>query len=114
MYSHSETKSERSPSRHLRIGPFFKALLISILIEFVVLFFTGNAIASSMMRHSAAAPRPPGEDFLAGIALIFHFPAILIATPFGLFIFAPLIQVVLMTVVIGLVIRARADSPRLP
>jgi hypothetical protein len=114
MYSHDETTRERSPSRHLRIGPFFKALLISILIESVVMLVTGGAMTNSMMRHSAAAPKLPMEDFLAGFAMIFHLPALLIATPLGLFIFAPLIQVGLMTVLIGLFLRARENGRRLP
>lgn len=112
MYSPRETEREREFSRHLRIGPFFKALLISILIEFVALVVTGGAIASSMMRHSAMAPRPAGEDLLAGIFIIFHFPSLLIATPFQLFIFAPLIQIVLMTCLLGFIIRARQARPK--
>ena len=116
MFSQRETTRERNVSRHLRIGPYFKALLISFLIEFVVLVVTGGAIASSMMRHSAAAPRPAGEDLLAGIFLIFHFPSLLIATPFQLFIFAPLIQIALMTCILGFIFRARANrrKPSLP
>ncbi|MDT4897326.1 MAG: hypothetical protein QOH25_2403 [Acidobacteriota bacterium] len=112
MYSPKEIERARKFSRRLRIGPFFKALLISIAIEFVVLVITAGAIGDSMMRHSAMAPRPAGEDLLAGIFIIFHFPSILIATPFELFIFAPLIQIVLMTCVIGFIIRSRQLRPK--
>jgi hypothetical protein len=109
MYPHSETGHERAISRHLQMGPFFKALLISILIEFLVLVVTGKALASSMMRHSAAAPRPLLEDLLAQIGFVFHLPSILIAMPFGLFIFAPLVQIILMTFILGLILRARRN-----
>jgi phosphatidylglycerophosphate synthase len=94
----------------MRVRPFFRALLISILIEVAVLVVTGGALASSMMRHSALAPRTPGEDFLAGFAIVFHFPSLLITAPLGLFLFAPLVQVALMTCVIGLFIRARRNA----
>ena len=107
MHPQSGTSREQGVSRQLRVGPFFKALLISLLIEFAVLVITGQAVASSMMRHSAAAPRPPMEDFLAHIGIIFHFPSILIVLPFGLFIFAPLVQIVLMTCTLRLSLRAR-------
>lgn len=112
----SETERERKFSRRLRIGHFFKALLISFLIEFAVLMITGGAIASSMMRHSALAPRPAGEDLLANLGIIFHFPSILIVLPFDLFIFAPLIQIALMTCILSLIFRARANrrKPSLP
>jgi predicted membrane-bound mannosyltransferase len=110
----SETGHERAFSRHLRIGPFFKALLISILIEFAVLVLTGASVASSMMRHSAAAPRPFWEDILANIGILFHFPSILIVTPLGLFIFAPLVQIALMTCILGLIFRAHENRRKPP
>jgi hypothetical protein len=110
MFSQAETEREHSRSRHLRIGPFFKALLISVLVEFVVLVITGGAMASSMMRHSGVGPKPKWEDLLAGIFFIFHFIAFLIATPLGLFFFTPLIQIALMTCGLGLIFRARAKS----
>ncbi|HEY0380149.1 MAG TPA: hypothetical protein VGC87_24760 [Pyrinomonadaceae bacterium] len=97
----------RTLSRRFRVGPFFKALLISIAVEVVVLLLTLNALASSMMRHSAAAPRPPWEDLLANIGLGFHLVSILIVTPFGLIFAAPLVQLALMTCVLGLFFRAR-------
>lgn len=116
MSSHSKTEGERALSRHLRIGPFFKALLISILVEFAVLFLTGGSVMSSMMRHSAAAPRPVWEDALATLGIFFHFPAILLVMPFGLFILAPLVQIGLMTCALGLILRAqgRRRNPSLP
>lgn len=113
MHPHSETRRERTRSSRLRLGPFFKALLISVLIEFTVLVVTGEALVSSMMRHSAAAPRPPWEDLLANLCIIFHFPSILIVMPFGLFIFAPLVQVVLMTCTLGFILRARGTGESL-
>ncbi|HWT02419.1 MAG TPA: hypothetical protein VN256_19360 [Pyrinomonadaceae bacterium] len=81
-------------------------------VEVTVVLLTLNALASSMMRHSAAAPRPLGEDQLATLALIFHFPSIAILAPFQLFVLAPLVQVALMTVVLRLIFRAR-ESARL-
>jgi uncharacterized membrane protein len=114
MHSHSEQERERAVSRHLRIGPFFKAFLISTLIELAVLFLTAGALGSSMMRHSAAAPRPAGEDLLAGIGLFFHLPSFLIVTPFGLFLFAPLVQIALMTCVLGLIFRRRSNRQKPP
>jgi hypothetical protein len=113
MSSQRETSRERKFSRRLRIGPFFKALLISIAIEFVVLLVTGWAFVNSMMRHSAAAPRPAGEDLLVNLFTIFHFPSLLITTPFDLFIFVPLIQIALMTCLLGFIIRARQIKPNL-
>ena len=107
MRPRDESKRLRSLSRHFRVGPFFKALLISVAVEFVVLLLTLNALASSMMRHSAAAPRPASEDMLAQIALVFHLPSILLVAPFELFLLAPLVQVALMTCLLGLVFRAR-------
>jgi hypothetical protein len=106
MPSQDDRERERARSRHLRVGPFFKALLISVLIEFLVLIITGGALASSMMRHSALAPRPASEDLLANLCIIFHFPSILIVLPFGLFILAPLVQIALMTCILGFILRA--------
>lgn len=108
-----ETSRERKLSCRSRIGPFFKALLISIAVEFAVLLVTGWAFVNSMMRHSAAAPRPAGEDLLANLFTIFHFPSLLITTPFDLFIFVPLIQIALMTCLLGFIIRARQIKPSL-
>jgi hypothetical protein len=110
MRPHDESKRLRSLSRRFRVGPFFKALLISIAVEVVVLLLTLNALASSMMRHSARAPRPASEDLLANIALVFHLPSILIVAPFELYLFAPLVQVALMTCVLGHFFRARERS----
>ena len=107
MNSHAEPESRPPLSRRLRVGPVFKALLISIAAEFAVLLVTGGALASSMMRHSAAAPRPVSEDLLANLCLLFHLPSILIVAPFGLLLVAPLVQVGLMTLALGLVFRAR-------
>ena len=107
MRPHAEAKRLRSLSCRFRVGPFFKALLISIAVEVVVLLLTLNALASSMMRHSAAAPRPASEDMLAQICLVFHLPSILIVAPFELFMLAPLVQVALMTCILGLIFRAR-------
>jgi hypothetical protein len=107
MHPRDESKRLRRLSRCFRVGPFFKALLISVAIEVVVLFLTLNALASSMMRHSAAAPRPASEDMLAQICLVFHLPSILIVAPFELFFAAPLVQIALMTCALGLVFRAR-------
>lgn len=107
MHPHAESKRIRALSRHLRIGPVFKAFLVSLAVEVAVLMLTLNALASSFMRHSAAAPRPAGEDLLASIGFIFHFPSILITTPLGLFAFAPLVQIALMTFVLKLVFQAR-------
>ena len=67
-------------------------------------------MASSMMRHSAAAPRTLLEDPLAHVGIIFHFPSILLVIPFGLFIFAPLVQIALMTFILGLILRARRSQ----
>ena len=114
MYSHSETERALPLSRRRRIKPFFKALLISTGIEFVVLLLTGGAMASSMMRHSSAAPRPALADVLASIGFIFHFFSSLIATAFGLFLFAPLIQIALMTGIFSLIFRAREKGQSLP
>jgi hypothetical protein len=101
------TERKRPRLLGFSIRPFVKALLISILIEFVVLVITGGSMAASMMRHSAAAPRPAWEDFLAGLFFLFHFISFLIAAPLGLFIFAPLIQVGLMTCALGFFFRWR-------
>src|SRR5215213_11047973 len=109
MHSHSEQERERTVSRHLRIGPFFKALLISTLIEFAVLLLTAGALVSSMMRHSGAAPRPAGEDLLASLCLFFHLPSLLIVAPFELFLLAPLVQIALMTCILGFIFRARRN-----
>jgi hypothetical protein len=109
MHSHSHRERERAVSRHLRIGPFFKAFLISFIIEFAVLMITGGALGSSMMRHSAAAPRPAGEDLLASLCIIFHFPSLLIVMPFEMFLLAPLVQIALMTCILGLIFRARRN-----
>jgi hypothetical protein len=112
MHPHAEPRSRRILTRRFRVGPTFKALLISVAVEAVVLLLTLNALASSMMRHSASAPRPLGEDQLATLALIFHFPSIAILAPFQLFFLAPLVQVALMTFILKLVFRAR-ESARL-
>ena len=109
MPSRRETAREKTVSRQTRAKPFFKALLISVLIEFATLIITGGALVSSMMRHSAAAFRPAGEDLLANICIIFHFPSLLILMPFELFIFAPLIQIALMTCILGFILRARRN-----
>jgi hypothetical protein len=110
MYSHSEPKQEGALARHMRMGPFFKAFLISILIELAVLFLTLGSLGSSMMRHSARAPHSVAEDLLSGFAIVFHFPSLLIVSPLGLFLFAPVVQIALMTCVIGLFLRARQNS----
>ena len=112
MQPHAEPKSRRILTRRFRVAPFVKALLISVAVEVAVLLLTLNALASSMMRHSAAAPRPLGEDQLATLALIFHFPSIAILAPFQLFFLAPLVQIALMTFILNLVFRAR-ESARL-
>jgi hypothetical protein len=106
MYSHSETEKESALARHTRMGPFFKAFLISILIELAVLFLTLGSLGNSMMRHSARAPHSIAEDMLSGFAIVFHFPSLLIVSPLGLFLFAPVVQIALMTGVIGLFLRA--------
>jgi hypothetical protein len=108
MPSHGLTQRARPPFLRLNIGPFFKALLISILIELVVLLITGGAMFGSMMRHSGGAPRPALEDFLAVIGMLFHLISVLIAIQFGLFIFTPFIQIALMTCLLFLIFRARA------
>lgn len=114
MSSHSQTEGERALSRHLQTGPFFKALLISILVEFAVLFLTGASVLSSMMHHGGAAPRSIWEDLMANIGIFFHLPSILIVMPFGLFILAPLVQIGLMTCALGLILRARRNRRRPP
>lgn len=107
MQPHDELQRIRAASSRFRVGPFFKALLVSMAVEFAVLVLTLNAVGSSFMRHSAAAPRPMYEDLLAGIGLAFHFPSILIVLPFGLIFAAPLVQVALMTYLLRLIFRAR-------
>jgi hypothetical protein len=107
MPSQGLRQRERPAFLWLSIGPFFKALLLSILIEVVVLLITGRAMFASIMRHSAAAPRPVLEDFLAGVGFLFHFISVLIAIPLGLFIFIPFIQLALMTCLMYLFFRAR-------
>jgi hypothetical protein len=94
------------------MGPFFKALLISILIELAVLFLTMGALGNSMMRHSARAPHSVAEDMSSRFVIFFHFPALLIVSPFELFLFAPVVQIALMTGVIGLILRARQNRRR--
>jgi hypothetical protein len=114
MEAHSKRARASTFSRLTSTGPFFKALLISFIIELAVLLITGRALGSSMMRHSAAAPRPAGEDLLATLGIIFHFPSLLILTPFELFIFAPLLQIALMTCLLGFVFRARRNRQKPP
>ncbi|HUQ32520.1 MAG TPA: hypothetical protein VM095_10400 [Pyrinomonadaceae bacterium] len=114
MYSHSETEKESALTRHTRMGTFFKAFLISILIELAVLFLTLGSLGNSMMRHSASAPHSAAEDFLSGFAMVFHLPSLLIVSPFGLFLFAPVVQIALMTWAIGLFLRARENSSKPP
>jgi branched-subunit amino acid permease len=109
MDSHSETEQGTALARHLQMGSFFKAFLISILIELAVLFLTLGSLGNSMMRHSTQAPHSIAEDMLSGFAIIFHFPSLLIVSPFGLFLFAPVVQIALMTGVIGLILRARLN-----
>ena len=73
-----------------------------------------RAVVSSMMRHGATSPRPPLQDLLANIGIFFHFPSILIVLPFGLLIFAPLVQIALMTTLLCLILRARGDKRKPP
>jgi hypothetical protein len=112
MYSHSDTEQGTALARHMRMGHFFKAFLISILIELAVLFLTLGSLGNSMMRHSARAPHSVAEDMLSGFAIVFHFPSLLIVSPFGLFLFAPVVQIALMTWIIGLILRARLNRRR--
>lgn len=112
MQSHAESKRVPAVSRRFRVGPFFKALLVSLAIEVAILLLTLDALGSSFMRHSAAAPAPLWEDLAATLCLIYHFPSIMILAPFQLFFLAPLIQIALVTYVLGLILQAR-ESARL-
>jgi hypothetical protein len=107
MHHHAELKRVRPLSRRLRVGPIFRALIISVAVEVAALLLTLDALASSMMRHSGAAPRPAWEDLLAHIGLFFHLPSILITQALGLLPLAPLVQIAMMTYLLGLVFRAR-------
>lgn len=107
MHSHAESKRVRTLSRHLRVRPVLRALLISVAVEVAVLLLTLNALASSFMRHGGAAPRPAWEDLLSNIGLFFHLPSILITQALGLLPLAPLVQIALMTYLLSLVFRVR-------
>lgn len=85
-----------------------KAILISLAVEVAILLLTVKALASSFMRHSAVAYKPPMEDLLVGLAVVFHLPSILIMYPFELFGLIPVVQVVLMSWVLYLILRSRA------
>src|SRR5258705_4065692 len=75
---------------------FWKALLWATIIELIVLALTVLPMLRSFMSHSAADSNSFSNNFLARVGIYFHFPSFLIVTPFGGFLFSPLIQILLM------------------
>lgn len=90
-------------------NPVFKALLWATIIEVVALIITVLPVLRSFMSHAAADPNSASNNMLAQLGIYFHYPSFLILTlaPFDAFLFAPLIQVLLMTAVLYLILRLR-------
>src|SRR5438105_4722505 len=111
VYSGNSAKRQQAINRHSRISPFFKALLYSFVIEFVVLLFTIEPVVNSIMRHSRAGSSSLLSDFLAYFGFLFHYPSLFISIYLSeQIIFAPLIQIALMTAVLTLIFRWRASK----
>jgi len=79
---------------------FWKALLWATIIELVVLALTVLPMLRSFMSHSSADSNSFSNNLLARAGIYFHFPSFLIVTPFGGFLFAPLIQILLMAAIL--------------
>lgn len=87
--------------------PISKALLWAIIIELVVLAVTVVPVIRSLMAHAATDPNSASNNLLAQLGIYFHYPAFLILAPFDAYLFAPLIQIPLMTGVFYLILRLR-------
>ena|SRR5947209_9543941 len=111
--TYSDDGRENADSKSLHIRPFFKALIYSFIIEFVVLMITGAATIRSFFAHSAADPNSASNNVLAQIGIYFHFPSFLIAFPLNLFFFTPLIQIALMTAILTIIFRLRLQKSEL-
>jgi len=72
------------------------ALIWSTVVEVVVLAITGEAMFNSFFSHSSADPRSASNNPLAMLGIVFHIPSFLITAPLGLFLLAPLVQILLM------------------
>jgi hypothetical protein len=108
--SNSSTSRRQPPSKRLRVRPFFRALFYSIATEIAVLLISGKAMLSGFF---CAGPPRLGGTFdlpLAAFGILFHLPSILIAAVTGLYLFFPLIQIVLMTCLLTVIFRWRESK----
>jgi hypothetical protein len=106
----SRTRHARATSKHLRLRPFFRALLYSIATEVAVLLISGKAMLSGFF---CAGPPRSGGAFdlpLAAFGILFHLPSILIAAFLGLYLFFPFIQIALMTCLLTVIFRWRESK----
>src|SRR5258705_11232068 len=92
-----------NPPRKRRI--FLKVLIWSTVVEIVVLAIKGDAMTRSFFSHSGADPNSASNNPLAIIGIVFHFPSFIITAPLGLFILAPLVQIVVMASIFWLFYR---------
>jgi hypothetical protein len=90
--------------------PFFKALLLATVIEVIVLLLTAMPVLRSFMAHSATDPNSASNNLFAQLGIYFHFPSFFILAPFGGILFAPLLQVLLITVILYLILRLRRKA----
>jgi hypothetical protein len=86
--------------RSKRWSLVWRSLISAFAIEILVLLITGGPMLRSFFSHSAVDPNSASNNTLATIGIYFHLPSDAIAAPFGLFLFAPLIQILLMSVLI--------------
>ena len=104
---------ESADSKSTHIRPFFKALVYSFIIEFLVLTITGAATVRSFFSHSAADPNSASSNILAQIGIFFHLPSFAITAPLGLLFLAPLVQIALMTAILTFLFRLRRQNSEL-
>jgi hypothetical protein len=111
MYSgSSKTRHGQATSKHLRLRPFFRALLYSIATEVAVLLISGKAMLSGFFCGGSSGSRGTFDLPLAAFGILFHLPSILIAAFLGLYLFFPLIQIALMTCLLTVIFRWRESK----